>query len=139
MRPALANLARRTLTGICDGPNSAGLRHPGSNFLRAQMRLRYTGDACPGAGAPSGTMRTYRPAAVDRSAHGRGLGRMLLAYAVNRTVAAREFKAMRPLIADAASDDAKRFYERFGFVPLTDDAMRLFLPLGPDALQGPKR
>ena len=84
-------------------------------------------------------MRTYRPAAVDRSAHGRGLGRMLLAYAVNRTVAAREFKAMRPLIADAASDDAKRFYERFGFVPLTDDAMRLFLPLGPDALQGPKR
>ena len=51
--------------------------------------------------------------AVDRPVHGRGLGRVLLA-------------------------DAKRFYEKFGFVPLTDDPMRLFLPLGHAALRGPK-
>ena len=76
--------------------------------------------------------------AVDRSAHGRGLGRMLLADAVKRTVAAGETVAMHALIVDAANDDAKRFYERFGFAPLTDDPMRLFLPLGHDALQGPK-
>lgn len=76
--------------------------------------------------------------AVDRSAHGRGLGRMLLADAVKRTVAAGQTVAMHALIVDAANDDAKRFYERFGFAPLTDDPMRLFLPLGHDALQGPK-
>ena len=40
------------------------------------------------------------------------------------------------LIGDAANDDAKRFYERFGFVPLTDDPLRLFLPLGHAALRG---
>ena len=77
--------------------------------------------------------------AVDRSAHGRGLGRMLLADAVKRTLAAGETVAMHVLIVDAANDDAKRFYERFGFVPLTNDPMRLFHPLGHAALQGPKR
>ncbi len=76
--------------------------------------------------------------AVDRSVHGRGLGRMLLADAVKRTVAAGETVAMHALIVDAANDDAKRFYERFGFAPLTDDPMRLLLPLGHAALQGPQ-
>ena len=76
--------------------------------------------------------------AVDRSAHGRGLGRMLLADAVKRTVAAGESVAMHALIVDAANEDAKRFYERFGFAPLTDDPMRLFIPLGHAALQGPR-
>ena len=77
--------------------------------------------------------------AVDRSAHGRGLGRMLLADAVKRTLAAGATVAMHVLIVDAANDDAKRFYEGFGFVPLTDDPMRLFLPLGHAALRGPER
>ena len=76
--------------------------------------------------------------AVDRSAHGRGLGSMLLADAVKRIVAAGETVAMHALIVDALNEDAKRFYERFGFAPLTDDPMRLFLPLGHAALQGPK-
>ena len=76
--------------------------------------------------------------AVDRSARGRGLGRMLLADAVKRTVAAGETVAMHALIVDAANEDAKRFYERLGFAPLTDEPMRLFLPLGHAALQGRK-
>ena len=41
-------------------------------------------------------------------------------------------------MADAANDDAKHFYKKFGFVPLADDPMRLFLPFGHPALQGPK-
>ena len=77
--------------------------------------------------------------AVDRSAHGHGIGRMLLADAVKRTVAAGEAVAMHALIVDAANEDAKRFYERFGFVPLTDNPMRLFLPLGHTTLQDPQR
>ncbi len=63
---------------------------------------------------------------------------MLLSDAIKRTVVAGETVAMRALIVDAANDDAKRFYERFGFVPLTDDPMRLFLSLGHAAFQGPK-
>ena len=76
--------------------------------------------------------------AVDRPVHGRGLGRLLLADAVKRTVAAGETVAMHALIVDATNDDARRFYEVFGFLPLTDDPMRLFLPLGHVALQSSK-
>ncbi len=68
--------------------------------------------------------------AIDRSAQGRGMGRLLLADAVRRVVAAGETVAMHALIVDAANDDAKRFYEGFGFRPLADNLMRLFLPLG---------
>ena len=76
--------------------------------------------------------------AVDRSVQGHGLGRMLLADAVKRTVAAGKAVAMHALIVDAANEDAKRFYERFGFAPLADDPVRLFLALTHAALQGPQ-
>ena len=75
---------------------------------------------------------------VDSAMHGRGLGRMLLADAVKRTMAAGETVAMHALIVHSASNDAKRFHERLGFAPLTDEPMRLFLPLGHAAFQGPK-
>jgi len=68
--------------------------------------------------------------AVDVSAHGQGLGRMLLADAIKRVMAAGETVAMHAMIVDAANEGAKRFYEGFGFTPLRDTPMRLFLPLG---------
>jgi hypothetical protein len=34
------------------------------------------------------------------------------------------------VVVDALNAGAKAFYERFGFTPLTDDEMRLFVPLG---------
>ena len=36
-----------------------------------------------------------------------------------------------------ANDGAKRFYEGFGFMPLADRPMQLFLRLGHGALRGP--
>ena len=77
--------------------------------------------------------------AVDRSLQGQGLGRLLLADAVRRTVAAGKSVAMHAMIVDAANENAKRFCEKFGFAPLTDDPMRLFLPLGNVALGGANR
>lgn len=68
--------------------------------------------------------------AVDRSAKGQGLGRMLLADAVKRTVGASEHVAIHAMIVDAKTDAAKQFYEAFGFLSLRDHPMRLFLPLG---------
>ena len=76
--------------------------------------------------------------AVDLSAQGRGVGRMLLADAVRRVAAAGEAVAMHAMVVDAANEDAKRFYEGFGFVPLSDGHMRLFLPLGHAALRDPR-
>ena len=67
--------------------------------------------------------------AVDRSAKGQGLGRMLLADAIKRSLSASEEIAIHAMIVDAKNDAAKAFYEGFGFISLRDDPMRLFLPL----------
>ena len=75
--------------------------------------------------------------AVDWSVHGRVVGRMPLVDAVKRVIAAGESLAMYAMIVDAANDSAKRFYEGFGFMPLADRQMGLFLPLGHAALRGP--
>ena len=45
--------------------------------------------------------------------------------------------AIHAVIVDAKNNAAKRFYERFGFAPMQDDPMRLFLPLGSIHLQDP--
>lgn len=55
---------------------------------------------------------------------------MLLADAIKRTVNASATLAIHAMIVDAKENVAKRFYMNFGFVPLQDDPMRLFLPLG---------
>ena len=68
--------------------------------------------------------------AVDASVHGRGVGSLLLADAVKRVAAAGKTVVMHALIVDAANDAARRFYEGFGFAPLRDAQMRLFLALG---------
>lgn len=68
--------------------------------------------------------------AIDASAHRQGLGRMLLADAIKRTTVAAKTVAMYAMIVDATNENAKHFYEVFGFSPLRDDPMRLFLPFG---------
>ena len=68
--------------------------------------------------------------AVDRSRQGQGLGRMLLADAIKRTVAVGDTVAIYAVIVDAENERAKAFYEKFGFVPLTSNPMRLILYLG---------
>jgi GNAT superfamily N-acetyltransferase len=61
---------------------------------------------------------------------GRGLGKMLVACAVERCLKAREQVAAYALVVDAKDDDAKRFYLHFGFKPLRDAELKLYLPLG---------
>lgn len=69
--------------------------------------------------------------AVDRSARGHGLGRMLLVDAIKRTRSASDIMAIHAIVVDAKNSTAKRFYEGFGFTPMEQDPLRLFLPLGP--------
>lgn len=68
--------------------------------------------------------------AVDRNVHGRGLGGVLLRDALSRSLDLSEKLGIHAVVVDALDIEAKSFYEKFGFLPLTDDAMRLFLPLG---------
>jgi GNAT superfamily N-acetyltransferase len=65
--------------------------------------------------------------AVDRRYQGRGYGRFLLADALMRAV--RSEIASFAVIVEAKDDTARRFYEREGFVPFSDQPLRLFRPL----------
>jgi GNAT superfamily N-acetyltransferase len=67
--------------------------------------------------------------AVDRSVHGKGLGGFLLRDALTRSLDLSEMLGIHAVVVDALDAEAKAFYQRFGFLPLTDDEMRLSLPL----------
>lgn len=67
--------------------------------------------------------------AVSQTAQGKGVGKMLLADAIKRTLAISDEIAIYAIIVDAISSDARRFYERFGFNRLGDEINRLFLSL----------
>jgi GNAT superfamily N-acetyltransferase len=67
--------------------------------------------------------------AVDQSVRGRGLGGFLLRDGLTRSLDLSETLGIHAVVVDALDAEAKSFYERFGFMPLTDDEMRLFLPL----------
>lgn len=65
--------------------------------------------------------------AVDRSEAGRGLGKALLKGAFLRFLSAQEIVASRVLLVHAIDDDARQFYERFGFEASSVDKYRLYL------------
>ena len=67
--------------------------------------------------------------AVDASTKGQGLGKLLLVDAIRRVQAASQLIGVYALLVDAKDDLAKNFYLKYGFIPLSDDPMILFLPL----------
>lgn len=67
--------------------------------------------------------------AVDETVKGQGLGTHLLMDALNRVVLASQALAVHALIVDARDATAAAFYAKYGFLPFTDGARRLFLPM----------
>jgi len=72
--------------------------------------------------------------AVASPAQSQGVGRMLLADAIKRTVSVSDMIAIHALVVDAIDDHAQQFYQKFGFSPLNTPPpgsaqQRLFLPL----------
>ncbi|HTX49922.1 MAG TPA: GNAT family N-acetyltransferase, partial [Caulobacteraceae bacterium] len=67
--------------------------------------------------------------AVDRSLQGRGLGAGLLQDAALRVAAAADSIGVRVLLVHALSEDAKRFYLRFGFRESPMEPMTLMVTL----------
>ena len=58
--------------------------------------------------------------AVDIGYRGRGLGADLLVDAARRALVAADVIGARALVVQALDDEAKGFYERFGFRPFSD-------------------
>ncbi|MDP1652625.1 MAG: GNAT family N-acetyltransferase [Rhodocyclaceae bacterium] len=61
---------------------------------------------------------------------GEGLGKLLLAGAVERCLQAKRLVAAYALIVDAKDDAAAGFYRHYGFTPCANSPLMLYLPLG---------
>jgi GNAT superfamily N-acetyltransferase len=67
--------------------------------------------------------------ALDQSVQGQGLGGFLLIDALRRCLALAEQLGVHAVEVDATDDQARAFYQRYGFAPLQDDPLHLFLPI----------
>lgn len=74
--------------------------------------------------------------AVDQTMQGKKLGAFLLVNAMKRALLASSTIGMYALVVDAKNEKAKAFYQHFGFLPLVDQPMRLFIPLDTIATLG---
>ena len=68
--------------------------------------------------------------ARDLSYKGNGVGELLLADALRRSLVASRQVASAAVIVDAKDENAQKFYLGFGFLPFPDSPKRLFLPMG---------
>ena len=67
--------------------------------------------------------------AVATSWQGKGLGSGLLKDAMLRTLQAADIAGIRAIAVHAKDDDARAFYERFGFMPAPTDPYHSFVLL----------
>lgn len=67
--------------------------------------------------------------AVATTQAGKGIGSGLLKDALVRTLSAAEIAGLRAFAVHAKDDEARAFYEHFGFVPSPSDPMHLFVLL----------
>ena len=66
---------------------------------------------------------------VDLSAQGKGLGKALLAHAVEKAVQVSEVVGAVAIEVHAATEQAREFYRRYGFVQMQDSPDHLFLSM----------
>ena len=67
--------------------------------------------------------------AVDKNKKGQGLGEYLLAHALDAVVSPAETVGIQCVVVDAIDDEAANFYKKYGFAPLTNEPLTLFLPV----------
>ena len=67
--------------------------------------------------------------AVDRSVQGVGIGKLMLLDCLRRCADFSQGLGIHAVEVRAINQAARRFYEKFGFVPLLDDELHLFLPM----------
>ena len=71
--------------------------------------------------------RWPRAVHVPCVAQGQGIGAGLLKDAILRTIQAADIAGIRDLAVHAKDENARRFYEHFGFIPSPTDALHLYL------------
>lgn len=78
---------------------------------------------------PAPVLRVGR-LAVDRRAHGLGVGKDLLAFALKLALEFSERVGIYAVVVDAKDERAAAYYRGLAFVSTLDDALCLYLPVG---------
>jgi GNAT superfamily N-acetyltransferase len=67
--------------------------------------------------------------AVDKSSQGKGLGEGLLIDSLQRSLSLSADLGIHAVVVEAIDDSAASFYKKYGFIPLLDDSLHLYLPI----------
>jgi GNAT superfamily N-acetyltransferase len=67
--------------------------------------------------------------AVDKNSQGQGLGELLLVDIFQRSLKIAQDIGVIGFLVDAINEKAKQFYLKYGFTPLVDSSLSLFLPI----------
>ena len=67
--------------------------------------------------------------AVAKKRQRQGFGAYMMINAIERIISVSENLGIIGFFVDAKSSEAKAYYEQFGFIPLSDNPLELFLPL----------
>ena len=67
--------------------------------------------------------------AVSQKYQRQGLGKYMMINAIERTLLISKNIRIIGFFVDAKNMEAKSYYEQFGFMPMPDNKLQLFLPL----------
>ena len=67
--------------------------------------------------------------AISRSRQRQGLGALVMLHAMDRARSVADNAGIVGFFVDAKDTQAQAYYLRYGFIPLVNDPLRLFLPL----------
>lgn len=67
--------------------------------------------------------------AVDKSMQGTGLGKKLLMQCFRKAISLSSEVGVFAITVDAINEQARQFYLKFGFIPLEDNKLSLFIPM----------
>lgn len=127
-RHALANQSRRASRTfvVCEGKPVVGYY---SLAAGSMLHAEATGKLRRNMPEPV-PMALLGRLAVDRRGQGSGIGAALLKDALVRVIRAADLLGVRGVMVDALTDEARAFYEKFGFRPSPSLPMKLMISLG---------
>lgn len=67
--------------------------------------------------------------AVAKDRQREGLGKLMMVHALQQAIRVSDSMGIIGFFVDAKNEDARRYYEQYGFMALPDNRLKLFLPL----------
>ncbi|MBA3030243.1 MAG: GNAT family N-acetyltransferase [Desulfobacteraceae bacterium] len=67
--------------------------------------------------------------AIDKAHQQKGFGSQLMVFAMSQALIVHGSIGLVGMMVDAKNDEAKAYYRHYGFIPLPDNSLTLFLPI----------